>query len=244
MLILRVTYSSASFGSVPDGHEYSAGDSDAVYSRNDAMNAAASPADVDSRRSLGTPLSRPSSVSTLYASNEVSVASSPPFQQFGSNADVQSLARQAYSRDIHPDRSVSSGGYHGPIGLPSHSSSLGSSVSSSQDTQFSHPRRKPPGAVDHIPTFRHEPSSRSSVMSSQSSISTAATSRSTFRGSEDDGKPPVTLPPLSAVTGLCRDGEYLANPAIGPLAFSTQRPVMPGRSEPSGMFNLLCSLTP
>ena len=114
----------------------------------------------------------------------------------------------------------------------------------SRETQFTQPRRRLLGQTESIPSFRHQESSRSSALSSQSGASTAATSNSAYRSIEDEGHSYVTLPPISTVTGLSREGhkvedfvshEHSKSPGGGPLKYNAQRPHVPAIPFASGM---------
>lgn len=91
------------------------------------------------------------------------------------------------------------------IGHDPSSPLMGSSSAPAYDTNVRHPRRSPLKSVDQLPTFRHEDSSKSSITSCQSNISTPATSLSTFRGSEDENRHSIVLPPLASITPSSED---------------------------------------
>lgn len=162
----------------------------------------------DSHGSHAASISRPSSVSTTSPFQD---SETYPGKLSGRSSELPWTKRPDQPSEAHHGRSPfasnpqQAGAHAHPYAY--HSMSTSSPSLSPHEAQFKHSRRRPLGPTDHIPSFRHQDSSISSVLSSQSSTSTAATSNSTYRNAEEENHPYVTLPPISAVTGLSRDGQ-------------------------------------
>ena len=188
-----------------------------------------------------TPPSNPSSaltlqqphLATLNPSARESSGSTPPLAPIarkGSSpgTDESSSDQQQQDRSIFHRRTQ----HNIPRLLPSESSSTtsGSVMLMPHVSDSLRSRRSPTRNADQIPRITHQSSSyasdssKSSVVSSQSSGMTAATSLSIHKSSEDDGKQAVVLPPISSFTGLSRD--------VPPMDHHSGRMISHGISTP------------
>ena len=131
-----------------------------------------------------------------------------------------SLGLPRTSRELRQGLTASSG--RGQPNLPrilsseQTSPSISSSSVTPVDSRLLQTRRNHREPGNPIPSFAHETSdsSKSSLASTWSSTSTAASSLYAYRGLEDDSKLPIVLPPLSAVAGLAGGTVSLTDHAL------------------------------
>ena len=241
------TPSSASVGSGIEGQDLTLPSRNEKQYSMDGTDSVAPRSASGIRHSLSGALSRPSSISARSVTKDSSSSPvSPPVHPFAFNKTSSNRQTRLLEGEEEPWHSTRAGQQVVPnLSTYDARSPLSSGLGGSPyDASLFRSRRTPLAANERTPSFGREDSSKSSIGSSQSSISTAATSLFTPRGSEDDVRQHVTLPPLSSVTGLSREshliGQYMARKdsvlslsAASP--FSAQKSLVPAQSSVTGM---------
>lgn len=217
------TASSTSIGSGTEGREHSFNKLDDKRRGVDSWGTVAPYSNVGRHPSPSSVVRGGSSLTAEMAGSSASagpslpiLTSSPPISPESSanfpRSSVESIQDQTFS----PSRGLQ----HLPRILPNHSHSPSTSHSSltPTDPRYSSMRNSSITSPNQLPPLIHESSdnSKSSNGSNQSSGSTAASSLHGHRGSEDEAKPQIMLPPLSTVALLPHGVPSLADHAFRP----------------------------